>query len=92
MQLPPPLLRHLLLALTLPALAACSAIDFYWQGVNGQIDVLSRAQPIETVAATTPDPVLRERQGGTKLHDPWLWQLGDDVTLLAYGLSAVRAA
>jgi len=61
MQLPLPLLRHLLLALTLPALAACSAIDFYWQGVNGQIDVLSRAQPIETVAATTPDPVLRER-------------------------------
>jgi predicted aminopeptidase len=42
-------------------LAGCSAIEFYWQGTIGQLDLLARARPIDEVVATTPDPALRER-------------------------------
>jgi predicted aminopeptidase len=43
------------------ALSGCSAIEFYWQGFAGQVDILARAQPIAEVIETTPDAALRTR-------------------------------
>jgi len=43
------------------ALSGCSAVEFYWQGLTGQVDILQRAKPIAEVIETTPDPVLKER-------------------------------
>jgi len=45
-------------------LAACGALqtaDYYWQGASGQIDVLSRAQPIDDVIAGSDDAALTRR-------------------------------
>lgn len=52
--------RAFVLLLTLP-LAACSAIEFYWQGFAGQVDLLSRARPIPEVANDTSDPALKAK-------------------------------
>lgn len=43
------------------ALAGCSYAEFYWQGVTGQVDLLSRAKPISEVVATTDDASLKDR-------------------------------
>ncbi len=43
------------------ALAGCSAVEFYWQGFAGQLDLLARSRPIPEVAASTSDPVLRAK-------------------------------
>ncbi len=43
------------------ALSGCSAVEFYWQGLTGQIDILQRAKPIAEVMESTADPALRER-------------------------------
>jgi predicted aminopeptidase len=48
------------LALSLP-LAGCSAVEFYWQGLAGQVDLLSRARPIPEVTRDTPDPALKAK-------------------------------
>jgi hypothetical protein len=53
-------------------------------------NVLSGTGSIYVRRVLNTDPVLRTRLTGARLADPWLWQLGDDVTLLAYGLSATR--
>ena len=45
-------------ALLLPG---CSDIEYYWQGVAGQTDLLARAKPITEVIATTPDNALKSR-------------------------------
>jgi predicted aminopeptidase len=42
-------------------LSGCSEIEFYWQGIAGQTDLLARAKPIPEVIATTPDPALKAR-------------------------------
>ena len=42
-------------------LAGCSDIEYYWQGVAGQTDLLARAKPIIEVIATTPDTALKGR-------------------------------
>jgi predicted aminopeptidase len=42
-------------------LAGCSEIEFYWQGIAGQADLLARARPITDVIATSSDAVLRAR-------------------------------
>ena len=42
-------------------LAGCGEIEFYWQGVAGQADLLARAKPIDEVIAATPDPELKAR-------------------------------
>ena len=42
-------------------LAGCSQVEFYWQGIAGQTDLMARAKPIADVIATTPDPVLKAR-------------------------------
>ena len=46
------------LALTLPG---CGTIEFYWQGIAGQIDLLARRRPMAEVVETTPDPGLKAR-------------------------------
>ncbi len=43
------------------ALAGCGYAEFYWQGVSGQVDLLTRAKPISEVVATTDDPSLKDR-------------------------------
>ncbi len=48
-------------AAALLLVAGCSEIEFYWQGIAGQADLMARARPIADVIATTPDPVLRGR-------------------------------
>ena len=42
-------------------LSGCSAIDFYWQGVAGQMSLISRARPISEVLETTDDPMLKKQ-------------------------------
>ena len=42
-------------------LAGCSDIEYYWQGVAGQTDLLARAKPITEVIATTPDNALKSK-------------------------------
>ena len=49
-----------LVALAMP-LAGCSAVEFYWQGLAGQVDLLARARPIPEVAQETPDPALKAK-------------------------------
>jgi predicted aminopeptidase len=48
-------------ALLLLALGGCSAIDFYWQGVAGQMNLIAHARPITEVVETTDDPLLKKR-------------------------------
>jgi predicted aminopeptidase len=50
-----------LIAATPLLLAGCSDIEYYWQGVAGQTDLLARAKPITEVIATTPDNALKGR-------------------------------
>lgn len=42
-------------------LSGCSAIDFYWQGVSGQMNLIAGARPITDVLETTNDPLLKTR-------------------------------
>ena len=45
-------------------LAGCSAIDtadYYWKGAAGQMDILSRAKPIDDVINASSDAALRQR-------------------------------
>jgi predicted aminopeptidase len=53
-------MRALMLALALP-LAGCSAVEFYWQGLSGQLDLLARARPIAEVVQDTPDAALKAK-------------------------------
>jgi predicted aminopeptidase len=48
------------LAATL-ALSGCGAVEFYWQGLTGQVDILARSKPIPEVIETTTDPALKDR-------------------------------
>jgi predicted aminopeptidase len=41
-------------------LAGCG-LDFYWQGIAGQAELLARARPIDDVLASSPDQRLAER-------------------------------
>ena len=50
-----------MVAATALLLAGCSDIEYYWQGVAGQTDLLARAKPIAEVIATTPDNALKGR-------------------------------
>ena len=43
------------------ALAGCSAAEFYWQGVSGQYELLSRSRPIPEVVRDMPDSVLKTK-------------------------------
>ena len=52
-----------LVALTAAAglVSGCSDIEYYWQGIAGQTDLLARAKPIPEVIATTQDAALKGR-------------------------------
>jgi predicted aminopeptidase len=43
------------------ALSGCSAVEFYWQGIAGQVDILARAKPIDDVIENSPDAALKAR-------------------------------
>jgi predicted aminopeptidase len=43
------------------ALGGCGAIEFYWQGLAGQLDLLARAKPIAEVIDASTDAGLQER-------------------------------
>ncbi len=61
-----PRLHHLLhvapfvLALAL-ALSSCQTTNFYAQAVSGQLEIVAKAEPVESVIATTPDDTLRSQ-------------------------------
>ena len=42
-------------------LGSCSTAEYYWQGISGEMDLLSRAQPISSVVDSTPDPALKQK-------------------------------
>jgi len=54
-------LAHVACAGVVLLLSGCSAIDFYWQGVAGQMSLISRARPISEVLETTDDPSLKKQ-------------------------------
>src|SRR5262245_443267 len=49
------------LAATAALASGCSDIEYYWQGIAGQTDLLARAKPIPEVIATTTDAALKGR-------------------------------
>jgi predicted aminopeptidase len=49
------------LALLALLLAGCGSIDYYWQGIRGEVELLERAQPIPAVLETTSDAALRRK-------------------------------
>ena len=53
-------------AIALLALGGCSSIEFYWQGIAGQLDLYSRAKPIDAVAEAATDPALKARLARVK--------------------------
>ena len=42
-------------------LAGCSTAEYYWQGISGQLELLSRAQPIPDVIETANDPLIKRK-------------------------------
>jgi predicted aminopeptidase len=45
---------------------SCGTLEFYSQAAVGQLEVMAKRRPIETVAAETSDPHLRERLALTR--------------------------
>ena len=56
------------------ALPGCGTIDFYWQGVAGQVDLLARARPIDEVLGDDRRPELADRlaarAGDPRVREP----------------------
>jgi predicted aminopeptidase len=48
-------------ALILGGCGAADSLDYYWQGMTGQLDLITRAKPVTEVIAQTDDARLRER-------------------------------
>jgi len=42
-------------------LAGCSTAEYYWQGINGEIDLLARAKSIPAVLDKVRDPALKRK-------------------------------
>jgi len=59
MERPPRRLATIVAAALL--LSGCQAVEYYWQGAAGQVDLLTHARPISEVVATTSDPTLKDR-------------------------------
>jgi len=57
------MMRRLLAAAVLAALAGCTTAEYYWQGIRGQFDLLGRAEPIASVVGNAADPVLKSKLG-----------------------------
>ena len=55
-------MKRLAVLALMPLLGGCATIDYYLQAINGQLDVIHRAQPIEHVLAdpTTADSLKQE--------------------------------
>jgi predicted aminopeptidase len=43
------------------ALGSCATVQYYWQGIAGELDLLDRAQPIPSVVESTPDSALKQK-------------------------------
>jgi predicted aminopeptidase len=55
------MMRWLLAAAAVAALAGCTTAEYYWQGIRGQFDLLERAEPIASVVGNASDPVLKDK-------------------------------
>jgi len=55
------LVRTIVLVAAAALVSGCSEIEYYWQGIAGQTDLLARAKPITEVIATTSDTALKNR-------------------------------
>lgn len=56
-------MKHVILA-CVAFLAGCSAIDtadYYWKGASGQLEIISRARPIDEVIKESQDAALKQR-------------------------------
>ena len=53
--------RWIAATLVLPVMAGCTTVEYYWQGIRGQFDLLGRAQPIASVVDNASDPVLKKK-------------------------------
>ena len=42
-------------------LTSCSSVEYYWQGIRGEMSILDRAEPIPAVVETTQDPALKAK-------------------------------
>jgi predicted aminopeptidase len=42
-------------------LGSCANLEYYWQGIAGEIELLDHAKPISSVVETTPDPALKQK-------------------------------
>jgi predicted aminopeptidase len=65
----------------------CSAIEFYWQGIAGQLDLMARAKPIPEFAETISDPVLKaklERVQGIRAYASRELALPDNGSFTRY--------
>lgn len=55
-------MRRIVLVIAVPLLlGGCASVEYYWQGIAGQMELLARARPVADVEATTADPELRAR-------------------------------
>jgi predicted aminopeptidase len=55
------MIRSLAATVVLTLLAGCTTVEYYWQGIRGQFDLLGRAQPIASVLDTSSDPVVKRK-------------------------------
>lgn len=55
------MIRTVFLLFSAVLLGGCSAAEFYWQGISGQIDLLRRAQPIPEVLGTAGDTEVKHK-------------------------------
>ena len=53
--------RSLCALLALPLLSGCASVEYYWQGIRGELDLLERAEPIPTVIDATSDAMLKRK-------------------------------
>jgi predicted aminopeptidase len=54
------LMRACLASLAL-LLTGCGSVDYYWQGIRGEAELLERAKPIPAVLDTTSDATLKRK-------------------------------
>jgi predicted aminopeptidase len=54
-------MRCLFAVLALPLLSGCASVEYYWQGISGELDILERAQPIPAVIEATSDATLKRK-------------------------------
>ena len=54
-------MRALVALAVLPLLGGCATVSYYWQGMQGEFDLLDRAQPIPAVIETTSDATLKRK-------------------------------